>query len=260
MKHSNGARRAFLRQSMSVCVLALLSGSPAEGIPAGRGKASGNRASAIVSISIDDYPALAHAGGSVLLTLGELPFLERCGNGQSRIYLTRVRNDEFAAVTARCTHDGCCIGPYNPVSRSYTCPCHESEFDAYGAVLADPANEPLASYPVVFDGAKTLRIDIPGLRTDISARAPTRSKLGRCHPNPVRQIARIDFEIAEPGHLVLELFSVQGLLVATLHDSYLQPGRYVVSCRCGHLTPGPYFYRLRSSSGFSATKNMLIQA
>lgn len=69
--------------------------------------------------------------------------------------LVHLRNGDFKAYSAVCTHQGCTVA-YSQEGGSLNCPCHGSAFDpAQGAeVQAGPAPKPLPEIPVqVRDGA-----------------------------------------------------------------------------------------------------------
>lgn len=53
---------------------------------------------------------------------------------------------ELRAVSAVCTHMGCLVG-WNPVDRTWDCPCHGSRFAHDGRVVHGPATEPLEPVP-----------------------------------------------------------------------------------------------------------------
>jgi Rieske Fe-S protein len=53
---------------------------------------------------------------------------------------------ELRAVSAVCTHMGCLVG-WNPVDRTWDCPCHGSRFAQDGRVVHGPATEPLEEVP-----------------------------------------------------------------------------------------------------------------
>lgn len=54
----------------------------------------------------------------------------------------RDAGGSLSAVSVKCTHMGCALG-WNPVDRTWDCPCHGSRFAADGAVLHGPAVAPL---------------------------------------------------------------------------------------------------------------------
>ena len=47
------------------------------------------------------------------------------------------------ALQAECTHLGCLVGPWNPLSQRFVCPCHGSEYKRDGSVARGPAPKPL---------------------------------------------------------------------------------------------------------------------
>ncbi|WP_173933546.1 FAD-dependent oxidoreductase [Chelativorans sp. Marseille-P2723] len=62
-------------------------------------------------------------------------------NGE-QLAVIRHMDGSLTAFTASCTHMGCIIG-WNPIDRTWDCPCHGSRFDEHGDVIAGPAVSPL---------------------------------------------------------------------------------------------------------------------
>ncbi|MGQ1889173.1 ubiquinol-cytochrome c reductase iron-sulfur subunit [Thermophagus sp. OGC60D27] len=78
--------------------------------------------------------------------------------GTQRLYLHRLPDGGFMALSSRCTHLGCTIG-YNTLKQSFECPCHASAFSTNGEVLSPPATRPLDFFPIAFQNNRIL-IDI----------------------------------------------------------------------------------------------------
>jgi glycine/D-amino acid oxidase-like deaminating enzyme/nitrite reductase/ring-hydroxylating ferredoxin subunit len=62
--------------------------------------------------------------------------------GTSQVALSRDRQGNIHAVSARCTHLGCIVH-WNAAEMTWDCPCHGSRFKASGEVLEGPAVEAL---------------------------------------------------------------------------------------------------------------------
>ncbi len=62
-------------------------------------------------------------------------------------YLKRFEDGGFMALSVKCTHLGCVIN-YNTKTGGFNCPCHASQFDPKGQVVASPASRPLDYYPI----------------------------------------------------------------------------------------------------------------
>lgn len=71
---------------------------------------------------------------------GEAAVLERDGG---KVAAYRDAAGALHEVSAVCTHMKCVVA-WNPVARSWDCPCHGSRFDPDGRVLEGPAVTPLA--------------------------------------------------------------------------------------------------------------------
>jgi nitrite reductase/ring-hydroxylating ferredoxin subunit len=108
-------------------------------------------------LNLDQYPALKNEGGSVVAKVAGMPA------SFPQIVVTRLANNEFAAVTSKCTHMGCTVQPFNPVAGYIACNCHGSRFTATGAVTRGPALQALTQYGATFDGGSIVTIQIPGL-------------------------------------------------------------------------------------------------
>ena len=74
----------------------------------------------------------------------------------------RLRDGKFVAYDTVCTHAGCTVG-YDRSSGYLICPCHGAAFDPANAaaVIAGPADQPLASLPIHVDPASG-RITLTG--------------------------------------------------------------------------------------------------
>lgn len=96
-----------------------------------------------VRVELREHPELTVPGGSVA---GSAPGLDR------PLVVLRAGAAEVRAFDATCTHLGCTVA-HSPGKRVFACPCHDSRFGEDGAVQQGPAQAPLRSYAVAFDGS-----------------------------------------------------------------------------------------------------------
>jgi hypothetical protein len=113
--------------------------------------------------------------------------------------------------------------------------------------------------PVTVDGV--VIFDQPVFIDDGGLLASTFS-LGSNYPNPFNGTTSIGFELQKSGYVSLEVFDINGRLVTTLNDSFLEAGFYnfewrSVSNSGEQLPSGVYFYRL-TLDGKSLTKKMCM--
>lgn len=73
------------------------------------------------------------------------------------LYLYRLDDGGFSAVSTRCMHRGCQV---EPAAEHLVCPCHGSEYTNTGEVLKGPTQRPLRRLPVTVDGDRIL-IELP---------------------------------------------------------------------------------------------------
>ncbi len=64
-----------------------------------------------------------------------------------QLYLVRLPDGGFLAVSLKCTHLGCSVR-WIEESGLFVCPCHASQFDKTGNVLSPPAPRALDLHPV----------------------------------------------------------------------------------------------------------------
>jgi glycine/D-amino acid oxidase-like deaminating enzyme/nitrite reductase/ring-hydroxylating ferredoxin subunit len=67
--------------------------------------------------------------------------------GGEKLAVYRDGEGNLSAVSAVCTHLGCCVR-WNKSESSWDCPCHGSRFDTTGRVLNGPALHPLETKPL----------------------------------------------------------------------------------------------------------------
>lgn len=86
---------------------------------------------------------------------------------------------------------------------------------------------------------------------------PEKVELTGNYPNPFNPNTTIRFGLPDADKVLLQVFNVNGQLIATLVDGYLEPGYHDVNFNGQRLSSGIYLYKL-STADFTAIKRMLI--
>ena len=140
----------------------------------------------VLPLRLTDFPALARAGGSVMLTYdGEATVL----------YIIRGAGDAVYVMNPTCPHAGCMVDKYDALSSRTSCPCHGSAFAVDGALINGPAREGLRAYPSrVSQGV--LEVELPDFAFGISRISPARttggaSRLALTFPTKIKAAYRL---------------------------------------------------------------------
>ncbi len=88
---------------------------------------------------------------------------------------------------------------------------------------------------------------------------PADFELKQNYPNPFNPSTKIEFSLAEPSKVSLEVFDALGNIVSTLASGELAAGNYKIEFNAKNLTSGIYFYKLTSNNFMITRKMMLIK-
>ncbi len=72
-----------------------------------------------------------------------------------RLYICRLEDGGFLAISLKCSHLGCSVG-WDASSEKFVCPCHSSSFDKVGNVLSPPAPRALDIFPVIIQNGEVM--------------------------------------------------------------------------------------------------------
>lgn len=103
----------------------------------------------LASVIAENAETAVHAVAGHVQPVSDQPLAElRPGEGRvlkdqgEKLAVYRDQDGKIHALSCVCTHQGCQVA-FNPVERSWDCPCHGSRFDIDGRVLDGPATKPL---------------------------------------------------------------------------------------------------------------------
>jgi photosystem II stability/assembly factor-like uncharacterized protein len=87
---------------------------------------------------------------------------------------------------------------------------------------------------------------------------PLQFSLEQNYPNPFNPTTNINYTIPKETNVIIRLYDVTGREVKELVNEKKQPGEYTVKLKGDNLSSGVYFYRLTTSSGYTAVKKLIL--
>ncbi|MEP0862632.1 MAG: T9SS type A sorting domain-containing protein, partial [Ignavibacterium sp.] len=93
---------------------------------------------------------------------------------------------------------------------------------------------------------------------EVEVGTPSEFFLSQNYPNPFNPETKIDYRISEETFVNISLYDVTGRKIKELFNEKKQPGYYTIKLKGGELSSGIYFYRLTTTSGYTAVKKLTI--
>lgn len=87
---------------------------------------------------------------------------------------------------------------------------------------------------------------------------PTKFALHQNYPNPFNPGTNINYELPITSFVELSIYTTMGKKVVTLVSEKQQAGYYKIEWNASELASGVYYYRMRSSSGFTKSKKLIL--
>lgn len=78
------------------------------------------------------------------------------------------------------------------------------------------------------------------------------------YPNPGKERTLIDIVMPSADKIEFKIYNLQGKVVQTVLNEYLNTGKHTIQLNLSSLNPGVYIYRISSTNGLSATKKMIV--
>jgi hypothetical protein len=86
---------------------------------------------------------------------------------------------------------------------------------------------------------------------------PLKFKLSQNYPNPFNPSTKINYSLAEPSHVQLEIYNILGQRVAVLVDEAKNAGSHTHLWNANNIPSGVYFYRIIAGD-FEDTRKMIL--
>ena len=141
---------------------------------------------------------------------------------------------------------------YNCLSADF--PEQDSLRFAEGLLIANPEGNLVESIHTV-NGF--LEFQISTLVQTDQTNVPLQYSLSQNFPNPFNPSTTIEFELEQPGHVLISVFNTSGQKVKQCVDRFLKQGHYQINIDGNSLSSGVYYYHI-SVNSYSACRKMLL--
>ena len=102
-------------------------------------------------------------------------------------------------------------------------------------------------------------VDNSAVSTELSDETPLTFELKQNYPNPFNPSTNIEFAVPVSGHVVLEIYDINGRKIQELVNETLSAGAHSATFNASNLASGLYIYRLRTGSNVLTKKMTLIK-
>ena len=83
--------------------------------------------------------------------------------------------------------------------------------------------------------------------------------LNSAYPNPFNPVTTLEFGIPNESQVSIVIYDMQGRLVETLVDQYMDAGYHVVVWNAGYYSSGMYFVMMQADKYIKTQKLMLVK-
>jgi len=83
--------------------------------------------------------------------------------------------------------------------------------------------------------------------------------LSQAYPNPFNPVTTLEFGVPVDGDVAIDIYNIQGRLIETLTDRYMEAGYHSVVWNADSHSSGMYFVQMRASKYLKTQKIMLVK-
>ncbi|MEO8666576.1 MAG: T9SS type A sorting domain-containing protein [Ignavibacteria bacterium] len=97
------------------------------------------------------------------------------------------------------------------------------------------------------------------LNNEVAIGAPSGFELSQNYPNPFNPSTNIEFGLPEAGNVSIKVYDINGKLVSTISNGFMNAGFYTVRFDAFNLASGIYFYKFDATNFTKIMKMSLVK-